>query len=335
MTRWNTLPMLVRHILAALAALLIVVAATSITDQITDIRIARIGFYLVALAGLSILIGYSGQISLGHGAFMFVGAYTTALLILNAPMVPLWLNLLLAVAVSCVAGLLVGAATSRLHGPYLAGATLALALGLPELALRFPDVLGGNIGLTFQTRGAPDFLGTMVPSTQWQAIVVWLVVLLALVVLANISKGRLGRQMRALRDDETAAAMCGIQVGWTKVVAFVISAGCGGLAGALQAYTLGTASPDTFSVVLSLTLLAVLVFGGLGSLWGAFWAAVAMVYIEVWGDEVRRTLELPTNVANNLPLVLYGVLLILVIRLWPGGIQGALRSARNWVQSRF
>lgn len=326
--------MLLRHCLAAVLALLVVALATTVSDQLTDIRISSIGLYMVALAGLGILIGYSGQISLGHGAFMFVGAYTTALLIIRLPAVPLWLNILIAIAVSCVAGLIVGAATSRLHGPYLAGATLALALGLPEIALRFPELLGGNIGLTFQTRGAPGFLAELMPRTQWQALVVWFTVLLAMIVLANISKGRLGRQLRAIRDDETAAAMSGIQVGRTKVVAFVLSAGCGGLAGSLQAYVLGTASPDTFAVVLSLTLLAVLVFGGLGSLWGAFWAAIALVYIEVWGDELRRTFELPTDVANNLPLVLYGLLLILVIRIWPGGIQGALRSAHNWVRSR-
>lgn len=326
--RWNSLPMLVRHLSGAVLALIAVVALTSATDGLTDIRLAQVGAILVAVAGLGMLIGFSGQISLGHGAFMFVGAYTVALLITDVPTMPLWANILLAVAVSCVAGLLVGAATARLHGPYLAGATLTLALGLPAIAIRFPDFFGGHMGLSFSTRGAPPFLAEFVPDTQWETLVVWTCALLALVVLANISAGQLGRRMRALRDDETAAALSGIRVARVKVFAFVVSAGCGGLGGALQAYALGTANPDSFSIVLSLSLLAVLVLGGLGSLWGALWAALAYVFIEVLANDLRRSLDLSTTVGNNLPIVAYGVILIAVILIWPGGLQGGLRSLR-------
>ncbi|WP_046468430.1 branched-chain amino acid ABC transporter permease [Allosalinactinospora lopnorensis] len=332
--RWNALPMLARHGAAALAAFLGIVLLTSATDSLADLRIASVGFSMLAVAGLGLLVGMSGQISLGHGAFMFIGAYTMALLVIHQPAFPLWFNLLLSIAVSCVAGVLVGAATARLHGPYLAGATLALAVGLPALALRFPEFLGGSNGLSFTTRGAPPGLAELVPATRWQAWGVWLAVLLALVVLANIGNGRLGRRMRAIRDDETAAALAGLRVGRIKVLAFVISAGCGGLAGALQAYLLGTATPSTFGVALSLTLLAVLVLGGLGSLWGALWGALALVYIEVWGDELAHALALDTDVANNLPIVLYGVLLIAIVLIWPGGIHGALRHLGSRLRPR-
>ncbi|MBB4933030.1 branched-chain amino acid transport system permease protein [Lipingzhangella halophila] len=332
--RWNALPMLLRHILAACAAMGAVIVLTSVTGQGENTRIASVGFYMLAIAGLGILIGFSGQVSLGHGAFMFIGAYSTALFVLHVPMMPLWLNLILATAISCLAGLIIGVVCARLHGPYLAGATLALAVALPALANRFSEFLGGPNGLDFLMRGTPPALSDAIPNTSWQAWVVWLTVLIVLVFLANLSHGRLGRQMRAVRDDESAAALSGIRVARVKVTAFVISAGCGGLAGALQAYMLKTATPSTFTVALSLSLLAVLVLGGLGSLWGALWGAIAMVYVEEWGDELAHTLDLGTNVANNLPHVLYGVLLIALVLAWPSGVQGFLRQLGNALRPR-
>ncbi|GAA3751515.1 branched-chain amino acid transport system permease protein [Spinactinospora alkalitolerans] len=324
--RWRALPALVRHLLAAAAAFAAVMLVTSVTGPMTDLRIGSVGYYLLAVAGLQLLIGFSGQISLGHGAFMFIGAYTMALLVLHQPMLPLWLNMLITIAVSCVAGVLVGAATARLHGPYLAGATLTLAVGLPGIATRFPELFGGGNGLSFSTRGAPPALAGIVSDSQWQAGAVWLTTLLALVVLATVSAGRLGRRMRAIRDDEAAAALSGIPVGRTKVIAFVISAGCGGLAGASQAYLLGTATPSSFTVTLSLSLLAALVLGGFGSLWGAFWGALTLVYFDVWGSDLAHGLDLGTDVANNLPVVLYGAVLILIMLIWPQGVHGAVRG---------
>ena len=226
---------------------------------------------------------------------MFIGAYATALTVLHAPMVPLAAIMVLTVVVGCLAGIVVGAATARLHGPYLAGATLALAVGLPALALYFSDILGGSNGLLFKMRGAPPELAGLVTDNQWKAWVIWFTVLVALVVLATLSRGRLGRRLRAIRDDEAAAAMAGIPVGRTKVTAFVISAGCGSLAGACEAYLLGTATPSSFSLALSLSLLAALVLGGLGSLWGAFWGALALVYLELAGKELADLLGLSSS----------------------------------------
>ncbi|MFD0800896.1 branched-chain amino acid ABC transporter permease [Streptomonospora algeriensis] len=330
--RWRALPALVRFPLAALAAFAAVLALTSITGPTGDLRIGSVGYYMLAIAGQQLLIGYSGQISLGHGAFMFIGAYTMALLVLNQPALPLWLNMIITVVLSSAAGVLVGAATARLHGPYLAGATLALAVGLPALTVRYPELLGGSNGLAFSTRGAPAFLAGVLTNTQWQAAAVWLTALIGLVVLATISAGRLGRRMRALRDDESAAGLAGIPVGRTKVIAFVISAGAGGLAGACQAYLLGTATPSSFSVTLSLSLLAALVLGGLGSMWGAFFGAVALVYIELWGEELAHALSLDSNAANNLPIVFFGVLLILIILVWPRGLHGMVSSLAGSVR---
>ena len=326
---WKALPLPVRHLALAALALTAVLGLLLATSDMNALRVATVGYTMLAIAGLQLLVGGSGQVSLGHGAFMMIGAYTMALLILHQPMLPLAVNLLVVVGVSVVAGLAVGAATARLHGPYLAGATLVLAVGLPGLTHRYHEVLGGSNGLTIRTAGAPPFLEGIVSTTAWQALVVWTTVVLALALLATISSGRLGRRMRMIRDDETAAAMSGVPVGGTKVVAFVVSAAAGGLAGGLQVYVLGTATPSTFTLALSLTLLAALVLGGIGSLWGALWAAIAVVHLELWASDLARALDLSRDAENNLPIVFFGIVLFLVIRFWPLGVHGALQSLRT------
>ncbi|MEO6082584.1 MAG: branched-chain amino acid ABC transporter permease, partial [Umezawaea sp.] len=139
----SKLPPVVVHLLAALGCLVLLVLLTLATDPFTNLRIATVGYYLIAVAGLALLTGFNGQVSLGHGAFMFIGAYTVALLVKRVPAFPIWTDLLLATVAGGVAGLLAGAAAARLRGPYLAGATLALAVGLPAVTQRFPDLLAG------------------------------------------------------------------------------------------------------------------------------------------------------------------------------------------------
>lgn len=320
------MPLPVRHLLLAALGLAAVAGLLFVTGDLTALRVAAVGYTMLAVAGLQLLVGGSGQVSLGHGAFMMIGAYTMALLVLHQPSLPLAANLGVIVVVSVVAGVAVGAATARLHGPYLAGATLILAVGLPGLAHRYHQLLGGSNGLNIRTAGAPPFLDGLVTTSEWRALVVWTTVVLGLAALATISAGRLGRRMRAVRDDETAAAMAGVPVGATKVAAFVIASAAGGLAGGLQAYVLGTVTPGSFTLVLSLTLLAALVLGGIGSLWGALWASIAIVYLDVWATDLARAADLGRDVENNLPVVFFGVVLILVLRFWPLGVHGALRD---------
>ena len=327
----KNLPPIVLHLLAALGCLVLLVLLTVVTDPFTNLRIATVGYYLVAVAGLALLTGFNGQVSLGHGAFMFIGAYTVALLVKRVPSFPIWADLLLATVAGGIAGLLAGAAAARLRGPYLAGATLALAVGLPAVAQRFPDLFAGSNGLSFTVNSQPAGLAG-VPPTRWQAWIVWLAVLLALVFLANLARGKLGRTLRAVRDDEVAASLAGVHVGRTKILAFLVSSACGGLAGGLQAFLLGTAAPGSFTVALSLSLLAALVLGGLGSLWGALWGALALVYFQVWTDDLAELLDLRTDISDNLPLALYGVVLIVIVLAFPAGIQGGLRKV--WVRVR-
>lgn len=314
--------LLTRHLLLALLALAVVVTLSIVVDPFTNVRIATVGYYLVAVAGLTLLTGTNGQISLGHGAFMFIGAYTVALLVIHVPTFPFWLDLLLAAVAAGIAGALTGAAAARLHGPYLAGATLALAVGLPAITQRFPDALGGSNGLAFTVHSLPA--GLSVPQTRWQAWVVWTTALLALVLLANVTRGRFGRHLRAVRDDEVSAALSGIHIGRTKILAFLLSATCGGLAGGLQAFLLGTAAPGSFTLALSLSLLAAMVLGGVGSLWGAFWGALALVYVPVWANDLTHGLDLGTDVAQHLPLAVFGTVLIAVVLVFPRGIHGTV-----------
>ena len=193
-------------------------------SQFNDLQLATAAYSFVAVAGLTVLTGLNGQISLGHGALMAVGAYTTAKLLGDegtGP--PLALVLLAATFAGAVAGVLAGAAAARLRGPYLAGATLALAVGLPAIAQRFPEFLGASNGLTVAPPIPPEALGETFALERWQACIACLAALLTYIVLANLVRGRLGRDFRAVRDDEIAAELSGLHVARTQVLAFVVS----------------------------------------------------------------------------------------------------------------
>ena len=235
------------------------------------------------------LTGLNGQISLGHGALMAVGAYTTAKLLGeegDGP--PLAVVLLGATVAGALAGVLAGAAAARLRGPYLAGATLALAVGLPALAQRFPEFLGASNGLTVFPPTPPAALGETFALERWQACIACLAALLAYVVLANLVRSRLGRDFRAVRDDEVAAELAGLHVARTQVLAFVVSAACAGLAGGLLVVVTSLAAPGAFPLALSVALLTGVILGGLGSLAGAVWGAAALALIPTWADDASR-----------------------------------------------
>jgi branched-chain amino acid transport system permease protein len=308
-----------------------------VSEGISDYRLEQLsygGYYFAVLAGLTVLAGQSGQISLGHGALMAVGAYTVALLIGNEGW-PLFPALVAATAVSLVVGVPVGAAASRLRGPYLAGATLAFAVGLPALADRFPSTFGGENGLTINPPTPPSFLGSNFDLVRWQAWIACLGALVVLFVLYNLIHSGVGRSWRAVRDDEIAASLCGLRVGRTQTVAFVISAGCAGLAGGLFAVAYQLASPGAFTLQLSLFLLAGVVVGGLGSLAGAAWGAALLVFLPNWTNDIASSFSLSTNVSHNLPLAVYGVVLIGAMLLWPSGVQGAVRALARVVRTRI
>src|SRR5205085_1457051 len=150
--------------------------------------------------------------------------------------------------------------------------------GLPDLARQY---LNGDTGVVLPLTRSPGALPALAPE-RWQAWFCWLAALVALVLLANLTRSRLGREWRAARDDEVAAALAGVRVSRVQVLAFVVSAGCAGLAGGLLAVVVGSAGPGSFSLTLSVGLLAAAILGGLGSLTGAVWGSVVLVYLPFW-----------------------------------------------------
>jgi branched-chain amino acid transport system permease protein len=309
----------------ALAAVVLVLISDAVSAY-NDLQLATGAYYFAALAGLTVLAGQSGQISLGHGALMAVGAYTVALLVGNEgwALVP---AIAAAVLVSALVGVPVGAAASRLRGPYLAGATLAFAVGLPALADKFPSLLGGENGLTINPPVPPSWLGASFPLERWEAWISCAGALVVLFALYNLTTGGVGRSWRAVRDDEIAASLCGLSVGRTQSLAFVVSAACAGLAGALLAVVLQLSQPGAFPLQLSLSLLTGVVLGGLGSLVGAIWGAGLLTLLPNWSNDLAHSFSLSARVSDNLPLAIYGVVLIAAMIVWPSGIQGGLRAA--------
>src|SRR4051812_19420526 len=218
---------LVRHLLLALLGALVLYLVTSNVSDYRDFQLANVGYYVVAVGGLTVLTGLNGQISLGHGALMMVGAYTAALLLERDDPQPLVVVLLLCVVVTAAVGALVGAAAARLRGPYLAGATLAFAVGLPGLTSHYSGTLGGDNGLNVITAPPPESLGLDFPPERWQAWITLTGALITLVLVANLASSRVGRTFRAVRDDEVSAELAGIHVARTQVLACIISAAGG------------------------------------------------------------------------------------------------------------
>jgi branched-chain amino acid transport system permease protein len=318
-------PGAVRALLVVLLLAVVLAVISTYIGAYQDLQLANGAYLFAVLAGLTVLTGLSGQISLGHGALMAVGAYTVALLVGRqgwglAP------ALVAAVAVTALIGVPVGVAATRLRGPYLAGATLAFAVGLPALADRYPGTFGGENGLTINPPAPPSFLGASFPLERWEAWIACAGALLVLFVLLNLTHSGHGRTMGAVRDNEIAASLCGLPVARVQTLAFVISAACAGLGGGLLTVVLQLAQPGAFPLQLSLSLLTGVVLGGLGSLAGAAWGAAALVLLPNWSNDLAHSFSLSSKVTDNLPLAIYGLILIVAMLAWPSGIQGALRA---------
>jgi branched-chain amino acid transport system permease protein len=320
----------VRHIAVTALALLLLVGLTFVLDPFRNYQLATAAAYLCATAGLTVLIGVNGQVSLGHGALMATGAYTVALLQNSLGPVGPWalpVSIVAGVAVTTAVGAVVGAAAARLRGPYLAGVTLAVTMVVPAVTTMASGTFGGDQGLPVYVDAPP---GT-VPPERWLAWLALAAAALTLFVLANLLRSRIGRNFRAVRDDEIAAALAGIHVARTQVLAFVVSAACAGLGGAMFAVLAQSVSPSTFSLTLSLFLLLAVVVGGLGSLAGAALGALLLVLLPDALSALTAGLPVGPDVARrlagNLPLAVFGLTLVVVVLMVPGGLAGALRRA--------
>lgn len=331
---WSSTPL--RHLLLAGLGVVVVVLVLENTSEYLNGQFAVMAYMALAAGGLTMLTGLNGQLSLGHGAFMAVGAYTTALMLSDYESTPpLLLVLLLATAVSLLVGAGVGVAAARLHGPYIAGATLALAIAVPGIALYFENTLGGEQGLSVIVPDVPRWFADIayfitahnVSSTKYIAYIGWISVIVVFVLLANLTRSRVGRTWRAVRDNDVAAEVAGINLGRARVLAFVVSTGCAGLAGAVLALTVRLAAPTGFSLTLSLALLSAIVLGGLGSLFGAVVGAGLLTFLPPVVTNVGRNAGLSDLQAAELAPLVYGLTTVLVVILAPTGIVGTARAA--------
>ncbi len=331
---------LLRHLAIAAGAGVILYFVTYQLDPFRNYQLATAAAYLCATAGLTVLVGLSGQLSLGHGALMATGAYTVALVqnkFSDSGTTGSWtlvVSLALGIATATAVGAVVGLAAARLRGPYLAGVTLAVAITVPAITTTLDEIFNGDQGLSVYVEPPPLALGATFPNERWQAWLALVAALLTMLLLANLVRSRFGRSFRAIRDDEVAAALAGIHVARTQVLAFVVSAACAGLSGGMFAVLALSVSPSAFALTLSLFLLLAIVIGGLGSLAGAVWGAALLVVLpdltESLTDRLTLSPAAEQRLAGNLPLAIFGLTLVVVMIAAPGGLQGLVRRGARW-----
>jgi branched-chain amino acid transport system permease protein len=329
MTRWAS-----RAGLSAAA----VVAIALLPRLLSDFRASQaalVAVYFVALIGLNVLTGFNGQISLGHGAFMAIGAYTTALLVSDQGLklaghtfssdLRDLATIPIAGVVAGLAGVLFGIPALRLSGLYLALATFAVAVALPSVLRRAESLTGGSSGINLF--GLPQVTGHSISTTvlgreltynDWLYYLCWTVALVMLALAWLLLRGRTGRALRAIRDSEVAAAASGVHLPTYKTLAFGVSAFYAGVAGALFAIAIGfvnPASPDPLT--LSISLLVGVVVGGLGTLWPLVFGAI---FIQFLPDVAERISNAPGT-----PAIVYGAALVVAMLVLPQGVGGLLR----------
>jgi branched-chain amino acid transport system permease protein len=303
-----------RGLLVAAAALL----AVAIPFLFGPYRVGQFTLvlvYAVAVLGLNLLVGYSGQISLGHGAFFALGAYTAALLIEKAS-VPYLLSVPAAGVVCFAAGFVFGVPALRLHGLYLALVTLGLAIALPQLIKRFDGLTEGTQGLTVDQPAAPAWTG--LADDQFLYLLCLAIAAIMFLFAWNMMRGQLGRAVKSVRDGEIPASTLGVNLAATKTRVFAVSAGYAGVAGALYVFAIGFVAPEAFTLTVSFAFLAAIVVGGLATISGALFGALFIEFVPVYASDV--------NVA--LTGVIYGGVLIAFMWVLPEGAAGLPRRLR-------
>lgn len=301
----------------------------------------------IAIMGLNILVGYSGQLSLGHGAFMALGAYTSAILIHRYKLDPV-LTIPIAGLVTGAVGLLFGIPSLRFSPLYLALATFALAVVTPSLIKRPDQLTGGVQGILIIQPDPPGFIsdlygtftGTVMTSDQWIYYITLAFALVLFWLAWNFVRRRPGRALRAIRDAQVAAATSGINIAAYKILAFGVSAFYAGIAGGLFALSVGFVSPDTFPVSLSIDLLVGAVVGGLASIPGPLLGAIFAFFLPIASNQwVPSQTWLPAQILATVkdagPAVTYGVVLILIMIFARNGLVGLIRSGYELARERL
>ncbi|MBX3130662.1 MAG: branched-chain amino acid ABC transporter permease [Polyangiaceae bacterium] len=274
---------------------------------------ANLALMVVAALGLNLLVGYTGQISLGHAAFLAIGAYVHVILYTQGA--PLLVGVLCGAAVAGVCGFLIGIPALRLEGPYLAIATLGFQVAIDQVLGRWDSVTGGRMGLGVP---APELFGLPLNDVRHYFLLCSAVAVLTILGVYNLARSRVGRSFVAVRDNDIAAQAMGVNLVRTKTLAFALSAFITGLAGALYAHLFDRINPSNFTLIMSIELLVMVVVGGLGSVLGSVLGAALLVL-------------LPHALAGfrDFQVLIVGVILIAVLLFEPMGMRG------RWLRIKY
>jgi branched-chain amino acid transport system permease protein len=305
---------------------LVLLAAAVLPLVVSDYRVFQFNLvlvYAIALLGLNLLTGYNGQISLGHGAFYAIGAYCAAILMAKYD-VPYWATIPAAGAVCLLAGFLFGLPALRLEGLYLALATFALGVSLPQL-LKYHHLeqwTGGVQGIVIAKPDPP--FGLPINADQWLYYFSLMVAVVMFVLAWNLLRGRVGRALVAIRDNHIATEAMGVNNAIYKSLAFGVSAMYTGVAGALGAIAIQYVAPDSFNIFLSITFLVGIVVGGLASISGAVYGALFIQFVPNIADEISKAA----------PWAIFGIFLLGFVYLMPMGVAGAVRMGLARLQRK-
>jgi branched-chain amino acid transport system permease protein len=291
-------------------------------------QLSFVCIFTIVGAALMLLAGFTGQISLGHAAFLGIGAYTES--IMQARGIPFFISLPSAMGLSALAGVAIGLPALRMSGIYLAVATMAFGFIVEEVLTRWDSVTLGNNGMAV----APLSLFGISLKDEWQIYGVCLAAaLLSMLVLRNLMRSPTGRAFVAIRDSEISAQSMGIHLARYKTKAFAISAALTGLAGALYAHKVKFLSPDQFGIVLSVEMMMMVIVGGMGSLHGAVFGAIFLVGLPQLVVALKD--QLPSDIAQRtgLELTAFGLVLLLFVLFEPMGIYGRWLKVRLFLET--
>lgn len=310
---------LVRWGAVALVAILLIVLPL-VLPEFANQTLARIGVFAVAVLGLNVVMGYTGQVSLGQIFFLGLGAYVTAYGVEQDW--PIALVLVLALVIPGIVGVLIALAAARLGGLAIAMVTIALPIiGVP-LAKRLSEFTGGSQGLSSRFSGAPEWTGLY--DDQWQLYVVILFTAAVFLLTRNLVRGKFGRAFAIVRENQAVASSMGISPYRFKVLAFTVSSIIGGLSGFLYMFVVQYTSPETMAFHHSITLLASMVIGGAGSMIGSLIGGAYYVLVP----------QLTNSIDANLTSLLQGVILLVVLFVLPGGIVSLPKVLRRLRRGR-
>jgi branched-chain amino acid transport system permease protein len=293
-------------------------------DEYLISQLTFICMYAIATVGLMLLTGYTGQVSMGHAAFFAIGSYTSA--ILTSKGIPFILALPAAGILAGVVGILIGRPILHLSGLYLAIATMGFAFIVDEILIRWESLTRGNMGFYVD----PPSIGSVIFDTEIRFYYLSLVILiLTLFAARNILRSPTGRAMIAIRDSEVAAQAMGINLAKFKTIAFALSAFFTGVAGSLYAHKLFFINPESYTIILSIELLAMVIIGGLGSLHGAVFGAAFFIFLPQVIIMTRDYMPVYLQNQTGLEPALFGLLIILVMLFEPMGIYG------RWLKTKY